>query len=94
MILIKTIILTPQRNVITRITIFVAINQINKHKAKIYNHCTYTQIIIKNFYFFSLQSIRMSGNRINFSDKKIKKVTFATKTKKYLILMILMLIKY
>ena len=26
---------------------FVAINQINKHKAKIYNHCMYTQIIIK-----------------------------------------------
>ena len=26
---------------------FVAINEINKHKAKIYNHCTYTLIIIK-----------------------------------------------
>ena len=32
---------------IIRINIFVVINQINKHKAKIYNHCVYTQIIIK-----------------------------------------------
>ena len=39
----------------------------------------------KKFYFFSLQIIRMSGNNINFDDKKIKKVTFTTKTKKYLI---------
>ena len=36
----------PQTNIITRINIFVVINQINKHKAKIYNHCTYTLIII------------------------------------------------
>ena len=34
---------------IMRINIFVVINQINKHKAKIYNHCTYAQIIIKTF---------------------------------------------
>ena len=27
--------------------IFVVINQANKHKAKIYNQCTYTQIVIK-----------------------------------------------
>ena len=27
---------------ITRINIFVVINQINKHKARIYNHCMYT----------------------------------------------------
>ena len=40
---------TLQSNIIiTRINIFVVINQINKHKAKIYNQCTYTQIIIKN----------------------------------------------
>ena len=38
----------PQTNIITvRINIFVVINQINKHKAKIYNQCRYTQIIIK-----------------------------------------------
>ena len=36
----------------------------------------------------------MSGNKINFDDKKIKKVTSTiTKTKKYLIYMILMLVK-
>ena len=45
----------------------------------------YTKIIIKEILLFSLQSIRMSGNNINFDDKKNKKVTFTTKTKKYLI---------
>ena len=38
---------------IIRINLFVVINQTNKDKAKIYNHCMYTQIIIiiiiKNF---------------------------------------------
>ena len=38
----------------------------------------------KFFYFFSSQSIRMSGNSIKFDDKKIKNAT-STKTKKYLI---------
>ena len=52
--------------------IFVVINQINKHKANIYNHCTYAQIIK----FFSLQSIRMNGNSINFDNNKIKKTDF------------------
>ena len=33
----------------------------------------YTQIIIKNFSFFSLQYIRMSGKNINFDDKKNQK---------------------
>ena len=37
----------------------------------------------KKKFFFSL-SIRMSGNSINFNDKKIKKAT-STKTRKYLI---------
>ena len=46
----------------------------------------YTPVIIKKNYFFSSQSIRMSGNSINFDDKKIKKAAFTiTKTKKYLI---------
>ena len=33
------------------------INHINKHTIKIYNHHTYTQIIIKNFvvFFFNIQ---------------------------------------
>ena len=40
----------------------------------------------KKMLLFSLQSIRMSGNSINFDNRKIKKVTSAiTKTKKYLI---------
>ena len=30
-----------------RINIFAVINQISKHKVKIYNHCAYTIIIIK-----------------------------------------------
>ena len=72
--------------VITRVNIFVVINQINNHKAKIYNHCKYTQIIFLKNYLFSSQSIRMSGNSINFDNKKIKKVTYTiAKTKKYLI---------
>ena len=39
----------PQTNNITRINISVVINQINKHKAKIYDNCTCTLIIIKKF---------------------------------------------
>ena len=54
----------------------------------------YTQII-KRFTFFSSQSIRMSGNKINFDEKSFKKATFSlTKIKKYLIYLILMLVKY
>ena len=70
--------------IIMSINIFVVINQINKHKVKIYNNCTYTKPIIKNFYFFSSQCIRMSKNNINFDYKKIKISDFI-KTKKYLI---------
>ena len=55
-----------------RINIFVVINQINKHKVEIYNHCTYTKIIIKKIYFFSSRFIRMSGNRVYVDDKKNK----------------------
>ena len=63
---------------IVRINIFVVINQINKHTVKIYNQCTYTQIIIKKLYFFFFIEYK--------NDKKIKKVTSTiTKTKKYLI---------
>ena len=36
----------------------------------------------------------MSGNSINFGDKKIKKVTSTIKTKKYLVQTLLMLIIY
>ena len=44
----------------------------------------YTQITIKNAYFFSLLYIRMNGKNINFEKKKKKneKATFTTKTNK------------
>ena len=35
---------------IMRINIYI--NQINKHKAKIYDQCTYTLIIIKKFHIY------------------------------------------
>ena len=44
--------------------------------------------VYPNYYkkiFFSSQGIRMSGNSINCDDKKYKKMTSVTKTKKYLI---------
>ena len=67
---------TSQSNIIImRINIFVVINQINKHKAM---H-VYPSYYKNNFTFFSLLYIRMSGNKINFDDKKI------IITKKYLI---------
>ena len=81
---------TPQKNIIATkeyyenkifFVIFVAINQTNKHKAKIYNKCKYTPIIVKKKYFFSSQSIRMSRNSINFDDKKNKKSDFYNKNK-------------
>ena len=76
-------------------TFFVVINQINKHKAKICNHCTYNKIIIKNVYFFSSQCMRMSGNSINFNNKKIKISDFyKDKNKKIFNIDVLMLIKY
>ena len=34
------------------------------------------KLLQENFYFFSLQYIRMSGKNINFNDKKIKKSIF------------------
>ena len=47
--------------------IFVVINQTNKHKAKIYNHCVYTLIIIKKFHLY----------KKNFSPINIKIFLFA-----------------
>ena len=78
---------------IMRINIFVVINQKNKHKAKIYNQCMYALIIIKKIHFFSLQSIRMSGNNINFDGKIIKKGNFY-KNKKIFNKNVLILIIY
>ena len=34
------------------------------------------KIIIRNFYFFSSQYLRMNGKNINFDEKKIRKCTF------------------
>ena len=34
------------------------------------------KLLLKKFYFFSLQSIRMTGENINFDDKKIEKSDF------------------
>ena len=45
----------------------------------------YTQIIIKNFTFFSLQYIRMSGKNINFDDKKIKKSMLNVMSKRFIV---------
>ena len=43
--------------IIMRINIFVVINQINKHKLKIYNHCKYTKIVIKSFLLLKYKKI-------------------------------------
>ena len=53
----------------------------------------YTQIIIKKFLLFFSQYIKMKGKNINFDDKKIKEAP-STKTKKYIVLTMLMLIIY
>ena len=39
------------------------------------------KLLCKHFYFFSLQSVRMSGKNINFDDKKIKKKLILQKQK-------------
>ena len=48
----------------------------------------------KMFYFLSSRSIRMSGNSINFGEKKKKKSEFYNKSKKIFSITILMLIIY
>ena len=47
---IKTIRMKNHYTNIMRINIFVVSNQINKHKARIYDQCMYTLIIIKTFH--------------------------------------------
>ena len=54
----------------------------------------YTQVVIKKFLLFFCTVYRVNGKNINFNNETIKKVTSTTKTKKDLIEMILMLIKY
>ena len=67
---------------ITRINIFVVINQINKHKVKYMITACIPKLLQKNFYFFSFLYIRMNGKNINFDNKKIKKSDFYNKNKK------------
>ena len=65
-----------------RINIFVVINQINKHKAKIYNHCMYTQIIIKNFLLFFFTVYKNERKEHKFWQQKYQKSDFYNKNKK------------
>ena len=69
-------------------------NHINKHKVKYIITAHISKLLLKIFYFFSLLYVRMNGKSINFDNRSIKKATFTIKTKKYLIQMMLMLIKY
>ena len=54
----------------------------DKHKVKQIITAYIPIIIIKIFYFFSLQYIRMNGKSINFDNKNIKKSGFYNKNKK------------
>ena len=55
-----------------RINVFEVINQTNKHKAKIYNQCTYTKIAIKNsllkykkkYVLVNIRMIKLSLNEL------------------------------
>ena len=85
----------PKTNIIiTRINIFLysLIKSISIKQKYIIN-ARIIKLLSKKIDFFSSQSMRMSGNKINFDDKKIKESDFYNKMKTYLILMILMLIK-
>ena len=48
----------PQTNITIRINISITINQINKHKAKIYNHCVYTHNYYKKFLLFFFEEYK------------------------------------
>ena len=64
----------PQTKIIIMtINIFLVINQTNKSIKQRYIIITgVPKLLWKKFYFFSLQSIRMSRENIKFNDKKIK----------------------
>ena len=47
-----------------------------KYKGKYIITVRIPKLLLKNIFFFSSQSIRMSGNSINFNDKKIGKNDF------------------
>ena len=67
--------------------LYIHINTHNNYHKKVYIKTPKifyydTHKIIKKFSFSFSQTITISGNSINFKDKKIKKVTSTTKTKK------------
>ena len=62
------------------INIFVVINQTNKHKAKIYNHSTYTKIIIKEFYSSDLKKMYVLVN-IRMIDLSLDKLRLITQSR-------------
>ena len=87
--IIKTIPKTLQTNIIiTRINIFlmifVVINQTNQHKAKIYDHYTCTQIIIKKFHNYSKKNHNYIKNVFHFTNMK-KKLFAKYKNDKFII---------
>ena len=67
---------------ITRINIFVVINQIDKHKVKYIITACIPKLLSKKIYFFSLLYIKINEKNINFNNKKIKKGDFYNKNKK------------
>ena len=68
----------PNKHYYYGITIFVAFIQINKHKAKIYNQCTYTKIIIKMFYSSNIKKVCVGKHK---NDKSIIRQAKTNSTK-------------
>ena len=67
--------MNPQTNIIiTRIKyFFIVTDQTNKHKAKYIITVRIPKLLFKKMYFFSSLNIIMSGNSLNFDNKKEKK---------------------
>ena len=67
--------MNPQTNIIiTRIKyFFIVTDQTNKHKAKYIIIVRIPKLLFKKMYFFSSLNIIMSGNSLNFDNKKAKK---------------------
>ena len=67
--------MNPQTNIIiTRIKyFFIVTDQTNKHKAKYIITVRIPKLLFKKIYFFSSLNIIMSGNSLNFDNKKAKK---------------------
>ena len=67
--------MNPQTNIIiTRIKyFFIVTDQTNKHKAKYIITVRIPKLLFKKMYFFSSLNVIMSGNSLNFDNKKAKK---------------------